>query len=71
MCRFVSTVYQLCEDSWLCAYFDHSFHHKIPIWQESHCVSSNCTVVLQADTSDKQQNTDNFKVRRAVVFLCN
>jgi len=39
-----------------CAYCDHPFYHRIPIWQGSHCVSSNLTVVLQADANDNQQN---------------
>jgi hypothetical protein len=37
-----------------CAYCDRYFYHFIPIWQESHWVSSNCTVVLQANASDEQ-----------------
>jgi len=69
---FENIVYELCEDSWYCAYCDHSFHHTIPIWQESHCASNNCTVVLQADTGDRQQTlSDNFKVRHPVVFCYN
>jgi hypothetical protein len=69
---FENTVYELCEDSRWCAYCDHSFHHRIPVWQESHCASSNCPVVLQADAGDSQQTvSDNFKVRHAVVFCCN
>jgi len=39
-----------------CAYSDRYFYHWIPMWQESHCVSSNCTVVLQADDSDNERN---------------
>ena len=39
-----------------CAYCDHYFCDWTAIWQESHWVSSNCTVVLQADSSDNQQN---------------
>ena len=38
-----------------CAFCDRYFCHCIPIWQESHCVSSNCIVVLQADASDNRQ----------------
>ena len=40
-----------------CAYCDRYCNHWLPMWQESHWVSSNCTVVLQADASDKQQNS--------------
>ena len=39
-----------------CAYCDRYFYEWIPIWQESHWVSNNCTVGLQADASDKQHN---------------
>ena len=40
-----------------CAYCDRYFCDWTAIWQESHWVSNNCTVVvLQADASDNQQN---------------
>ena len=39
------------------SFCDRYFCHRIPNWQESHWVNCNCTVVLQADASDKQQNS--------------
>ena len=53
---YVSSVRTVDSVNISCAFCDHCFCHCIPIWQESHCVSNNCTVVLQADASDNEQN---------------
>ena len=39
-----------------CAFWDRYFCDWIPNWQQSQWVSSNCTVVLQDDAGDNQQN---------------
>ena len=43
-----------------CAFSDCYSYHWIPIWQECHWVSSNCTVVLQADVGYNQQTNVNY-----------
>jgi hypothetical protein len=43
-----------------CAYCDCYFCDWIPIWQHSHWVCSNCSLVLRVDASDNQQNNVNY-----------
>ena len=64
MSSFVNAMYEQCQDCGQCPYqfciLWSLLLYWIPNWQESHWVSSNCTVVLQADASDNQQKNVKF-----------
>jgi hypothetical protein len=57
---FMSSVRTVDSVNISCAFGDRYFYDSIPIWQGSHCLSSNCTVVLQADAGDNQQTNVNY-----------
>jgi len=60
MSSFANAVYQQCKECGHCPYqlcvLLSLLLHWTSNWQQSQWVSSNCTVVLQADGSDNQQN---------------